>query len=129
SRRIIQIIDYYINLAGTEDITKGGPPATTWKQQPSSAPFRDVLKAAVSDVTVQNLLAFFLFRLRAFPTEARRINPTCGNVNIGPAIVVIVGNARGKTISRLAIRNSRGLGYISEGPVAIVVIENVLGTL
>src|SRR5207244_13198702 len=44
------------------------------------------------------------------------------DVNIGPSIVVIVGNARGKTISRLAIRNSSAMGYISRGLVVTVVI-------
>ena len=48
------------------------------------------------------------------------------NVNVHPAIVVVVGHARRKAVSRLDLCNTRRLRYIGKGSVAIVVIKNVL---
>src|SRR5919109_26264 len=47
------------------------------------------------------------------------------NVNVGPTIVVIVGNAGRKTIGGLGLCNTRGFRDVSESSVTVIVIENV----
>src|SRR4029077_11688998 len=47
------------------------------------------------------------------------------NVHVGPSIVVEIGRQRSKPIAAGGFRDSRGLGYICECTVAIIVVKRV----
>src|SRR5215470_502737 len=85
---IIQDVDYYVNLSGIEDVTKSRAPTAAWEQQAGPTPLGDVLKASVSNVAVQDFLAFVFLRLRKSPTQTRRIDRTSHDKNIELTVIV-----------------------------------------